>query len=299
MRAPAMHQRVSDRPDRDRVGLFSACLPAWDVEKVIGAAVSLGFLAVEWGSGPGHAIDRLEMGAEVRQLCDRAGLISSGLAVQDPEVTFATPDRAARHVDLAVALGAPYVRVFAPRYVGGSLPREQGRARAGLDALVEIAAPAGVAILVETSPGTLAPSPDLAAALVEQHPSEIAGVLYDPGNMAIEGHISPALAIARLGSHLRHVHVKNIVWSHQGGDWSWRHAPLARGMLDWRAILGPLACAGYDGQFSIDHLGGESTQARLEAEAVLLRELVDEAYAPPGQPEPAVHAVPQERRDLP
>ena len=48
------------------------------------------------------------------------------------------------------------------------------------------------------------------AVLVERHPPERAGVLYDPGNTAIEGYLSPALTIARLGRHLRHVHVKNI-----------------------------------------------------------------------------------------
>ena len=90
--------------------------------------------------------------------------------------------------------------------------------------------------LVETSPTTLAPAPELALTLVERQPPERAGVLYDPGNMVIEGYLAPALAVARLGPYLRHVHVKNIAWAQRGNVWRWRHAILTRGILDWRAI---------------------------------------------------------------
>lgn len=275
---------MTGRAEAPPIALFSACLPGWSASQVIEVAVSLGFPAVEWGCGPGHAIERPELGPELRELCQRAGLQSVGLSVQDPEVTFTTPRRAAAHVGLAVALGAPHVRLLAPPYRGGSLAREQQRVRDGLDFLVDLAAPSGIAVLVETSPVTLAPAPELAAVLVEQHPPERAGVLYDPGNMAVEGHIAPALAIARLGDYLRHVHVKNIAWSHRGDAWRWRHASLAGGMLDWRAILDRLAVAHYEGTFSIDHLGGAATRARLGSESSYLRTLMAQAFMPPQAP---------------
>jgi sugar phosphate isomerase/epimerase len=265
----------------DRIGLFSASLPGSDSRRVIDVAVALGFSAVEWAIGPGHAIERPEVGSELRQLCDRAGLLTGGVLVQDPEVTFGAARRAERYVALAIALGAAYLRLFAPPYRGGSLDREQDRAREGLDFLVDLAGPAGLTVLVETSPATLAPAPDFAAALVEQHPPELAGVLYDAGNMAIEGSLAPRLAIARLGSYLRHVHVKNIAWSRRAGVWRWRHAELAKGVLDWREILAALAAARYEGRFSIDHLGGKSNPALLRAESDHLRELVAQASAAP------------------
>lgn len=251
----------------EHVGLFSASLPGWDPRRVIDVAVLLGFSAVEWAAGPGEAIERPDAGSELRELCDSAELRSGGLLVQDPEVTLTTPRRAAPYVDLATALGAAYVRVFAPPYRGGLLDLEQQRARAGLDSIVELAAPAGLTVLVETSPTTLAPAPDFATVLVEQQPPERAGVLYDPGNMAIEGYLAPRLAIARLGGYLHHVHVKNIAWTRRAGVWRWRHAELAKGVLDWREILAALADARYDGRFSIDHLGGEATPALLRAES--------------------------------
>lgn len=262
----------------DRIGVYSACLPGWSAPRVIDVAVSLGFPTVEWASGPGHAIRHPDAGPELRELCELAGVKSAGVAVQDPDVTFATPGFAAPHVALAIELGAPQVRLLAPCYQGGALAREQRRARAGVDLLVDLAAPAGVAVLVETSPATLAPGPDLAASLVEQHPPEHAGVLYDPGNMAIEGYLAPDLAIARLGHYLRHVHVKNIAWSHRGAEWRWRHATLATGVLDWHSIVHGLAAARYEGQFSIDHLGGDVSAAQLRSESAFLRTLVAEEF---------------------
>jgi sugar phosphate isomerase/epimerase len=262
-----------------RICLFSASLPGWDAGQVIEAAVSLGISAVEWGSGRGQAIEDPEHGAAVRDLCDRARLTISGLSVQDPEVTLATPHRAARYVHLARTLGAPHVRLFPPRYRGGSLHREQQRARDGLGSLVELAGPAGVAVLVETTPDSLAPSPELAAALVQEQAPRVAGVLYDPGNMVIEGHLAPGLAVACLGRHLRHVHVKNVDWSSQGGAWRWRHRSLAKGVLDWGTILAALATARYRGGLSIDHLGGRYSRALLESESAQLHGLVARAYA--------------------
>jgi sugar phosphate isomerase/epimerase len=264
----------------DRVCLFSACLPGWTARRVVEAAVSLGFSTIEWASGPGHAIEDPATASEVRQLCERAGLASGGVAVQDPAVTLATPKAAAAHVALAAALEAPHVRLLPPAYRGGSLRRERQRAVAGVDLIVELAAPAGLAVLVETSPSTLAPGPDLAAELVEHHPPERAGVLYDPGNMLIEGHLAPTLAIARLGRYLRHVHVKNIGWARRGEAWQWRRARLAAGILDWRSIVHGLAAARYEGLMSIDHLGGVVSKARLDSESTFLRGLVTEEFSP-------------------
>jgi sugar phosphate isomerase/epimerase len=263
----------------DRVTVFSACLPGWSPDQVIALAASLGFSKVEWATGPGHAIEDRTKGPELRDLCDRFGLYSAGVSVQDPNVTFETPEAAAPYLSLATALGAPQVRLLAPPYRGGSLRLEQKRTRAGLDRLVEVAAPAGLAVLVETSPTTLAPAPELAATLVEQQPPERAGVLYDPGNMAIEGSLAPALAIARLGPYLRHVHVKNIAWGRSGDAWRWRHASLETGVLDWRSIVHGLALASYRGLFSIDHLGGQASAPKLDSESAFLRTLVANEYA--------------------
>ena len=264
----------------ERVGLFSSCLPGWDAPRVIAVARALGFPAIEWGAGPGEAIETGHDGSRIRQLCEDAGVAVGGLAVQDPGVSAGTPERAAPYLRLAGCLGAGYIRVFAPPYRGGRLASALTTSRAGVDALVEAAARHRLAVLLETSPGTLAPAPELAASLVEQHPPERAGVLYDPGNTVIEGYLSPALAVARLGRHLRHVHVKNIAWARRPGGWQWRYGTLSGGLLDWRAILASLAEAEYAGGFSIDHLSGKPTRPALRAQTEELRALIAQAARP-------------------
>jgi sugar phosphate isomerase/epimerase len=198
--------------------------------------------------------------------------------VQDPELTLANARRATGQVTLAATLGAGHLRLLAPPYGGGLLSRERRRSAAGVDALVELAAPLGLAVLVETAPATLAPSPELAATLVERHPPTRAGVLYDPGNMAIEGSLMPQLSVARLGRHLRHVHVKNISWSRHAGCWRWQHDSLRAGILDWAVILAQLATARYGGMFSIDHLGGDASPTRLCSERNVLCALLEDAW---------------------
>jgi len=268
-----MPERSAVKP-RDRLALFSSALPGWGAERVVATATTLGFTAVEWGAGPGQALTSVEDGPRIASLCRSAGLAVAGVAVQDPAVTLATPREAARYLGLASTLRAPHVRFFAPVYAGGPVPSQQRRARAGLDSLVKLGAAAGVGVLVETAPGTLAPSGSLALALVGDHPPRCAGVLYDPGNTAIEGYVSPVLAFARLGRHLRHVHVKNIAWSRRGGVWRWDYAALDRGVVDWPAVVAALAAAGYRGRLSIDHLAGAPTLAKLRGEAERLRALL-------------------------
>jgi sugar phosphate isomerase/epimerase len=265
---------VTGVADTDRVGLFSSCLPGWDAQRVIDVARGLRFAVVEWGAGPGQAIELGHDGAALRELCAAAGLSISGLSVQDPAVSAGTPKAARSYLKLAIALGAGFMRLLAPAYRGGPLGREEREARIGLDAVIDLAATEGVAVLIETSPGTLAPSAERAVGLVEHRRPEDAGVLFDPGNTVIEGYLAPALAVARLGPYLRHVHVKNVAWRRSaGGDWEWRHAPLTGGMVVWAEVFDALRAAGYQGGFSIDHLSARPTRERLRAETQHLRTL--------------------------
>lgn len=260
----------------ERLILFSSCLPGWDAQEVIDVARSSRFAAVEWGAGPGQALEPGQDAASLRERCAAAGLAVSGLSVQDQDVTVTTPRRALPYLRLTSGLGARFMRLFAPPYRGGTLRREQRRARDGLDAVVEHAAAAGVAVLIETSPATLASTPGLAAALVAHQAPRHAGVLFDPGNTMIEGYLHPALAVAQMGPYLHHLHVKNIAWRRVSGRWRWRHASLMDGMVVWPDILAALAASGYRGGFSLDHLSGAPTRGRLRSETDRLRALLSE-----------------------
>jgi sugar phosphate isomerase/epimerase len=151
---------------------------------------------------------------------------------------------------------------------------QQRRHRHALDRLVERAAGDRVRVLVETSPDTLAASPELALALVAHQPAKLTGVLYDPGNMVIEGDLRPGIAVALLGRHLAHVHVKNIRWTRVGGAWQWRYATLDGGRVGWPEVIERLGRARYAGWYSLDHLPGRPTAASLRLQSARLAELL-------------------------
>jgi sugar phosphate isomerase/epimerase len=260
---------------RERLALFSSCLPGWSAEQVLTAAIELGVGAVEWGVGPGQAIAHPDEAHELGERCRAAGLRIVGVSVQDPAVRLTAPVRtSAAYLALAAGFGAGYVRLFAEPHRGGGLAAQQRRHRQAVDRLVARAGPDRVRVIVETSPDTLAASPDLAMALVAHQPPQLTGVLYDPGNMVIEGDLGPGLAVAVLGRHLAHVHVKNIRWARAGGAWHWRYAPLDDGRVRWPDVIERLAQARYRGWYSLDHLPGRATAAVLRHESARLAELL-------------------------
>jgi sugar phosphate isomerase/epimerase len=244
--------------------LFSSALPGWDPPQVARAARAAGLAAVEWGIGPGEP---LESPRAARSALRGLDVDTAGVCIQGGAASLTAPARVEPYAVLAAELGAPHVRVFAPPVRGDA----RKRAHEGIVRAAELAAKHGVAVLVETSPGTIAPSTAHARALVAGFPPERVGVLYDPGNMVIEGHVDPRLAVDELGPYLRHVHVKNVLWRRAGGAWTWRHARLDAGLLEWRAIVSALQQGGYAGRLSVDNLGGKPTLALLRREVELLR----------------------------
>ena len=248
-----------------RLAVFSSATPGWSAGRVVAAAQALGVSAVEWGAGPGQALTRRDDARRAAELCAPLRLRCSGLSVQDRGATLAQPARATRYLALAAELGAPHIRLFPPRYDGG-LARAQDRARAAVDRLVERAAPDGLRVLVENAPGTIAPSPQLVLELVAHHDPDRVGVLYDPGNTVLEGHVAPSLALEQLGGYLAHVHLKNVAWRRQAGAWELGYTSLRGGILDVPAVLAALRRARYRGHVAVDHLRGRPTLAELRLE---------------------------------
>jgi sugar phosphate isomerase/epimerase len=247
------------------LAIFSSATPGWDVHRVVAAAGTLGLGSVEWGAGPGQALGGRDDASRAAELCLEHGVGIRGLSVQDHDATLGPPARAAAYVAMAAGLGALQVRFFPPAY-GGGLARAQRRARAAVDRLVGLAAPDGLRVLVENAPGTIAPTPQLALALVEHHGPERVGVLYDPGNALMEGCVQPRLALEQLGPYLAHVHLKNVLWRRRAGVWELGYASLAGGILDVPGVVAALRTSRYRGLVAIDHLHGRPTLAGLRAE---------------------------------
>ncbi|HEY1479644.1 MAG TPA: sugar phosphate isomerase/epimerase family protein [Gaiellales bacterium] len=271
----------------DRLCLLSSALRQTPANVVAERAAEAGFGSIEWGIGPAEASNGTPAEAEsLRELSAAHGLSIAGVCVQGGPASLEEPSTIRPVATFAAELGAPFLRVWAPAYRGGSIASELDRARGLVSRAIEITDMLGVVLLVENAPDSLAPSTTLARELLEGQDPGAVGVLFDPANGLIEGRLDARLAIADLGPYLHHVHVKNIAWTREDETWSWRYAALAEGMLDWPDTLAALGASGYEGLLSFDHLVCEPTVAGLRESADALRALVAETSppAPTGSP---------------
>jgi sugar phosphate isomerase/epimerase len=247
-----------------RLSVSTAALPGWDIDRALHTIASCGITDVEVVVGSptdGFPYD----GSYNERL--RGALRSNHLALTG---VAASGDLPAGHADLAnvvstaEALGAKYVRIFPPRFAEGvPLADQLDQMRDAIVNLCERRIGDGVDVLIELAQDTLVPSPELARRALQPLAKHGVGVLYDPANMLVEGHLSAELAIACLDGLLRHVHVKNQVVTREAGGLRRRFASLRRGGVDWVATLRALDRSGYEGSFTIDHLAGTPSGRRI------------------------------------
>ena len=284
MRSVVYRTRVELESDPVVLALTSGALAAWPLADIAASAAGCRVDAIELTVGPeGHvSLDSLEnKGLEhAVDVLEHAGVALCGVA--------ATAALDLGHVDLAAVVraaagaGASFVRIFPPTFAPDSSPIHQISSAALALATLAAEAPA-VRVLVEMSPGTIVPSPELALRLLDLAGAPGAGVVYDPANLLEEGHLQPAYAVALLAAHIGHVHVKNRRVERVQDAWVVSHATLTSGMVDWAAVLAVLAGAGYRGAFAIDHLSGPADASTLSADVAALTGLLARTH--PGNAE--------------
>lgn len=152
-----------------------------------------------------------------------------------------------RAIDLAMDLRACLLVTFGfhddPR--GGVPPAAADILRRASDRC----AAAGLPLLLENEPGTLASTGrEIQAVLAAvDHPGLF--LVWDPSNSLELETERLAGAAKALAGRIRHVHVKNGRW---GGDGVFRCGPLREGLIDWPAHLALLSRLGYAGYLSIE-----------------------------------------------
>jgi glucosamine-6-phosphate deaminase len=195
--------------------------PSWSLARVIDAAGRYGYDGIELRFlEDGDALwERPDLrGAGARETLAR--LADAGLEIScvDSRSFFHHPDAAARRhaldeakrsVDVAVAVGAPGVRVFGDRVqAGADLASTRGWIAESLAALRDAARPAGVEVWLETH-GDFATGA-AAGSLLELVSGEGLGVIWDPANAFSEFGESPEDGAHALGlARIRHVHLKD------------------------------------------------------------------------------------------
>ncbi|MER7694503.1 sugar phosphate isomerase/epimerase [Streptomyces sp. NPDC097610] len=221
----------------------------------------------------------------ISRLCADAGLAVVGLG---PYLEVADLDGLEQMVAMALELGAPQVRIQAPRAdtAGFDYPGLVRSTKAFLAAGERLGRAAGVRIVLETHQNTIAPSASLAAQLVSSFDPAAIGVIYDFGNLVWEGYEQHRMALEILGPYLHHVHLKNASASRDtDGGWRYAWSALDDGLVDVPAALRALTEAGYDGWISIEDLSTvRSPSETLRHNARVLAALPEAAWTGSGNP---------------
>ncbi|MGN6627923.1 MAG: sugar phosphate isomerase/epimerase family protein [Tepidisphaeraceae bacterium] len=90
------------------------------------------------------------------------------------------------------------------------------------------------------------------------------GINFDPANMILYGAGDPVEAVATVGRHIRHVHIKDALASAQPGvEWG-KEVPFGKGDLNVHAFLRALADVGYEGPLVIERETGVDQMADIE-----------------------------------
>lgn len=261
-----------------RYSYATVALPTLTPEEAVAHAAAAGFRGLEWkvGDPPRAASSSAETflrgnrctlapdpadGARAARLCAGAGLAVVGLAPYVPTGDLATLERV---LDVAVAAGAPQIRLQGPRpRTGGPGYRSLFSQAVGfLDEAQARAARRGVRIALELHQNTIFPSASLAHRAVARFDPTRVGVIYDVGNLVVEGYENHLIATELLGPHLHHVHLKNAEIRPVDGPGPVRRhlprwSPLDDGAVDVAGTLGHLEQIGYAGWVSLEDLSTE------------------------------------------
>jgi len=162
-------------------------------------------------------------------------------------------------VRAAKDIGAPMVRVLAPRFEGELHHRViYEEAVRHLGKCEDIASIHGVKIVLEIHMGNIIPSASAAFGLLRHFDPDCVGVIFDPGNMVWEGMENWTMGLQILGSYTAHVHVKNSLWARAGegeeGTTLWKPSmcPLREGIVNWREVISALRKVNYRGYLSLE-----------------------------------------------
>jgi len=113
---------------------------------------------------------------------------------------------ARRFIDLAQALGCPYVRVFGNK-IENSRDEAIKRVAEGMSELARYAEPKNVTVLLE-SHGDFTDSATLKEVLMRANSAQ-AALLWDAHNTFVEGHEDPEVTWRELGPWIHHTHLKD------------------------------------------------------------------------------------------
>lgn len=240
------------------IGFSTLGTPKWDWIPTLDFAAAHGFSAVEL-RGIRDTMDLSQrpefqpsaIAQTKRELRDRGLVVpvlgaSINMHEKDAAKYAEAMAETRRFIDVASALGAPYVRVFGNTLVK-SAPREPQLAyiARGLHELGAYAQPRGVTVLLE-SHGDFTDSPTLLE-IMRLADSPNVALLWDAHHTFVGGE-SPETSVRELGRFIRHTHLKDSVPA--AGDR--KYVLTGTGEVPVRRQVEALARSGYRGFYNFE-----------------------------------------------
>ncbi len=182
-----------------------------------------------------------EMGLEI-------ACLSSACEIQRPAVWDKTREMALKYVDIAQALGIPYVRVLADVAPSPMGKVDDFTVRFAAKELGEYAGERGVTILIENN-GVYADSHRLRS-LLDAIGLPTVAALWDINHSIRFFGESHEITYGNLAPYIRHVHIKD---SYTNGN-RVQYCKLGEGDLPVLPIVRMLLSKGYEGYFSLEWL---------------------------------------------
>ncbi len=231
-------------PKKLPLGFSTLGCPTWPWPRILDFAAEHQFASIELRGiltnmdltkVPELAPERI---ADAKRQLAAHGLVVSDLGASaqmhdmDPVKHAAQLDEARRFIDLAHALGAPYVRVF---HIAGALHE-----------LGDYAKGKGVEVIIE-SHGDFTDSPSLLE-LLQRADSPNVALLWDAHHTFVSGKEQPEDTVRQLGRYIRHTHLKDSVAA--GNDR--RYVLTGTGDVPVKRQIAALAKIGYRGFYSFE-----------------------------------------------
>lgn len=248
-----------------KLSLMTLGCPAWDLGTICARAQEYGFDGIDFrGVGSELDVTRLPAfttgaAATARAIADhglRVSGISSSIRVCAPERRAADLDEARRTIEVALALGAPNVRVF-----GEGAPDRIGKleaARIGTDRLreiLDIPGAQGLSWNFETHDHWV--RSDDCLLLLDAIDDPAFGCAWDIAHTRRTAGETAAQSLDALYTRLRYVHVKDAARTTPGDPRAmsdgWRYVLPGTGELDIDGGIAALRERGYDGWLMFEH----------------------------------------------
>ena len=244
-----------------KYSVFTVIMQEFSLLEVVQILGEIGYDGVEWRVRDDgkhiHPKEIVERAEEVKRISEENGLEIPALATYLPLEELETIKEV---FEGAKAMGAPMVRVAAPRYRRKADYNELcSLAIKKLEEIEKLAKSAGVKTLLEIHMGNIMPSASAAYRIVRNFDPERLGVIFDPGNMMREGYEDWRLGMELLGPYLAHIHLKNTKWeeSERRDDgtvvWKPTWCALREGLVDWADVMAQIKFCGYKGYISSEN----------------------------------------------